>query len=158
MGAYDPDLGRWLSRDPIGEAGGLNLYSYSFNDAINLIDATGGFPNSWVPRYGNWGGPDWSGGWRPSQHGGANGPNAPIDVLDAAAMRHDLAYGRWDIQPGDPNSDCWKIKEPCARNRCYRKEVADNKLTNDANSLRGKLGSYADWYIRGINLAFAHNE
>jgi len=25
--AYDPDLGRWLSRDPIGQYGGLNLYS-----------------------------------------------------------------------------------------------------------------------------------
>ncbi len=24
--AYDPDLGRWLSRDPMGESGGLNLY------------------------------------------------------------------------------------------------------------------------------------
>jgi len=24
--AYDPKFARWLSRDPIGEAGGLNLY------------------------------------------------------------------------------------------------------------------------------------
>ena len=26
--AYDPDLGRWISRDPIGETGGFNLYGY----------------------------------------------------------------------------------------------------------------------------------
>ena len=26
--AYDANLGRWLSADPIGEAGGLNLYGY----------------------------------------------------------------------------------------------------------------------------------
>jgi RHS repeat-associated protein len=152
--AYNPALGRWISRDPIGEDGGLNLYSYSFNDPVDLVDYTGGVPNSWVPRYGNWGGPDWSGGWRPSQNGGANGPHGPINVLDAAAMRHDMAYGRWGIQSGDRNSDCWKIQDRCARNRCYRKQVADNKLINDANGLRGYLGSYADWYIRGVNWAF----
>jgi len=158
--AYDPDLGRWLSRDPIGEIGGLNLYSYSLDDPVNLIDVNGGFPNSWVPRYGNWGGPDWSGGWRPSQHGGLNGPLPPVDALDAAAMRHDFAYGRRGIQPGDPNSECWKIKDPCKRNRCYRKEIADNKLVNDADALRGQypVGSYARWYIYGINRAFDHNE
>src|SRR5438045_8534655 len=32
FGAYDPDLGRWLSRDPIGEPGGLNLYGYIANN------------------------------------------------------------------------------------------------------------------------------
>ena len=28
---YNPELKRWLSRDPIGERGGLNLYVYSSN-------------------------------------------------------------------------------------------------------------------------------
>ena len=156
--AYDPDLGRWLNRDPIGEIGGVNLYLYAFDDPVDLLDNNGAFPNSWVPRYGYWGGPDWSGGWRPSQHGGRNGPLPPIDTLDAAAMRHDLAYGRWGIQPGDPNSKCWKIIDPCARNRCYRKEVADNKLINDANALAGTLGLNADLYIYGINGVFNHPE
>ena len=39
--AYDPDLGRWLSRDPIGETGGLNLYSYVANDPVRLTDPFG---------------------------------------------------------------------------------------------------------------------
>ena len=39
--AYDPDLGRWLNRDPIGEAGGLNLYGYADNDSVNRSDQEG---------------------------------------------------------------------------------------------------------------------
>lgn len=39
--AYDPDLGRWLNRDPIEEEGGLNLYAYVFNDPINDVDGDG---------------------------------------------------------------------------------------------------------------------
>jgi RHS repeat-associated protein len=39
--AYDPDLGRWLSRDPIGETGGLNLYGYTRNNPLNSADLSG---------------------------------------------------------------------------------------------------------------------
>jgi RHS repeat-associated protein len=39
--AYDPDLGRWLSRDPIGESGGANLYAFAGNDPINNVDIDG---------------------------------------------------------------------------------------------------------------------
>jgi len=39
--AYDPNLGRWLSRDPIAEDGGLNLYGYVGNDPTNHADALG---------------------------------------------------------------------------------------------------------------------
>lgn len=38
---YDPNLGRWLSRDPIGEAGDINLYRFAANDPINYIDPDG---------------------------------------------------------------------------------------------------------------------
>ncbi|MCH8512755.1 MAG: RHS repeat-associated core domain-containing protein [Kiritimatiellae bacterium] len=38
---YDPRTKQWLSRDPIGEAGGLNLYGYANNDPVNNIDFLG---------------------------------------------------------------------------------------------------------------------
>jgi hypothetical protein len=38
---YDPELGRWLSRDPIGEDGGINLYGYVGNDPVNGVDPLG---------------------------------------------------------------------------------------------------------------------
>jgi len=38
---YDPLAGRWLTRDPIGYIGGVNLYQYSGNNATTLSDALG---------------------------------------------------------------------------------------------------------------------
>ncbi len=40
----DPVTGRWVSRDPIEERGGLNLYGLVGNDAIGRIDALGRDP------------------------------------------------------------------------------------------------------------------
>jgi RHS repeat-associated protein len=38
---YDPQIGRWTTKDPIRFGGGLNLYGYTSNDPINYFDATG---------------------------------------------------------------------------------------------------------------------
>ena len=38
---YDPQLGRWLSRDPIAEEGGANLFAYAANDAVQFTDPLG---------------------------------------------------------------------------------------------------------------------
>jgi RHS repeat-associated protein len=39
---YDPAVGRWMTKDPLGLAGGVtNLYEYALNDPINNVDPLG---------------------------------------------------------------------------------------------------------------------
>lgn len=38
---YNPHVGKWINRDPIGEEGGNNLSAFTGNNAINHIDAFG---------------------------------------------------------------------------------------------------------------------
>jgi len=38
---YSPSLARWLTRDPLEEQGGLNLYEFCGNDAIGQVDPYG---------------------------------------------------------------------------------------------------------------------
>ena len=42
---YDPATGRWLSKDPIGLSGGLNLYAFCCNNPMNVIDPSGRCPD-----------------------------------------------------------------------------------------------------------------
>ena len=44
---YSPDIGRWISRDPIEEQGGFNLYAFVNNDPVNKIDVLSF--NTWMP-------------------------------------------------------------------------------------------------------------
>ena len=39
--AYDPNLGRWLSQEPLGERGASNLYAYGANNPLNRYDPDG---------------------------------------------------------------------------------------------------------------------
>ena len=41
---YVPSTGRWLSRDPIDQKGGINLYSFVLNDPIDAFDLIGEKP------------------------------------------------------------------------------------------------------------------
>ena len=39
--SYSPALGRWLSRDLIGERGGVDLYGFCANHSVNAVDPDG---------------------------------------------------------------------------------------------------------------------
>jgi RHS repeat-associated protein len=71
---YDTNVGRFISRDPIGIRGGLNLYAYVKNNPINHTD-----PFGLAPFYGRYCGSGRLGGM-------------PIDELDSACKDHDDCY------------------------------------------------------------------
>lgn len=50
---YNPETGRWLNRDPIGEDGGVNLYGYVENSPVCKVDVSGlmGLPITGPIRY-----------------------------------------------------------------------------------------------------------
>jgi RHS repeat-associated protein len=38
---YNPSIERWMNRDPLGEAGGINLYGFVGGDPVNWVDPWG---------------------------------------------------------------------------------------------------------------------
>lgn len=45
---YDAGTGRWLSRDPAEEEGGINLYGFAGNNSVNSVDLLGLFRVIWL--------------------------------------------------------------------------------------------------------------
>jgi hypothetical protein len=52
--AYSPALGRWLSRDPIEEQGGANLFAFCVNHSVGATDYLG---MRFAPQGWPWTGP-----------------------------------------------------------------------------------------------------
>jgi RHS repeat-associated protein len=106
---YDPTIGRFTSEDRIRfGSGDPNFYDYVSNNPTAWRDPTGR-----TRIYGNWCGPDWTGGL-PEQydpaHAGIYKP--PKDRYDTVCMHHDICYFNCrSTQPCSPSgrSDCFKV-------------------------------------------------
>lgn len=123
---YDPETGRYLTSDPIGLRGGLNIYRYAGENPVNLVDPLGlapvcppgnravpmrnyenEFPKYFdcTPYYGN--------KPKPGPFGPICGPEGSVsaywipDVSPEACRKHDKCYGI-----------CGKTKEQCDLELC----------------------------------------
>lgn len=97
---YDPATGRFLTRDPIGYAGGINLYSYVRNNTTNSIDPIGLDPASLaLPALGTLAGEG-------AIAGGAAGIAAPAAAAAAVGVTSFIMFypvGEWTAeQPWNP--------------------------------------------------------
>ena len=132
---YSPEMGRFISRDPLGfAAGDANFYGYVSNNPINWRDPYGLDATSYLgdgrsipngPKNGNWGGINWSGGWNPQQHGGEDGPLPPTDSADICYMHHDHCYGFVDKQScggGEHKKSCDSTLLNCLRKLSHNPE------------------------------------
>jgi RHS repeat-associated protein len=105
---YSEATGRFTTQDPIGlRAGDLNFYRYSRNNPAKIIDPTG----LWI-WFGNYGGPDWTGGKNESYDPGhQNNYLPPADAQDACYQQHDMCYYacRQNFCGCDGRKTCFKV-------------------------------------------------
>jgi hypothetical protein len=74
---YDPELGRWVNRDPIGERGGMNVYEFSANSPVDTFDVLG-LKDFLITFYGAGGAPVYQNRWLKHIHGEAHGEDRYI--------------------------------------------------------------------------------
>jgi len=98
---YSPETGRWLSKDPIGISGGLNMYVFCANNPVNFTDPLG-------LRWFGSGDDGWSAGRDPSpvlpgegHFGGWLEVNVP--AMETMGNMHDPLVGALVPNLGEPD-------------------------------------------------------
>jgi len=110
---YSPMLGKFLSRDPIGEAGGTNLYGYVGNNPIKYSDPSGLGPITAA----TWGAAGAQIGWWAGGGTGAlatapfGGEGAIPGAWSGAAIGGAFGYSLGWLQP-DPGQTSCNAKPP----------------------------------------------
>ncbi|MBJ7424441.1 MAG: hypothetical protein JHD23_08110 [Akkermansiaceae bacterium] len=173
---YEPFTGRWQSKDPIEEEGGVNLYGFVRNSGVNRWDILGlappgkgcpkpekqaikggvrplpkppGTPCSSFHHYGNWGGPGWAnGGW--NSEDGLLPPYdeslAPKDDRDRCYKNHDYCIA------GCIGNDC-----PCPEDKKKASECIE-KCDYELSSCLEKAGAggLESWAFRSVIPCLIH--
>jgi hypothetical protein len=124
-GFYDPSVGRWINRDPIGEEGGLNLYAFVENNPVISTDPFG---------------LDGSG----PERGGGGGARRPVDgwPLNRKPVPNPKPGPLHPYNPGTPTAqEGFKPRKP---NAPLRKEPCPYKNNKGEYGWPDENG---DWWI-----------
>jgi RHS repeat-associated protein len=108
---YDPSTGRYLTPDPIGLRGGLNLFAYVLNNPVNMIDPEGLKCGSW------WN--DWLVSDKPGEFD-----------FSACCQQHDECYGK---ECSKKKAQCDDEFYTCMKRVCDRKYFSNKKCYNEAS-------------------------
>jgi RHS repeat-associated protein len=100
---YDPQVGRFISEDPIGLEGGPNLYGYVENDPLNAVDPEGLVPKDKWYGYRNKDFRRWF--HRCWEEGGEGRQNASKQEIE-------IAYAEWLSRGSPKGGNCWGGGKP----------------------------------------------
>jgi RHS repeat-associated protein len=101
---YDPDIGRWTAKDPIGfEAGDLNFYSYVQNNPGNSVDPSGLFvARSWIAVFLGLGGISFAAAGQPVIGGILVGAAVGLYIWESIeAPREAEEYAKRKLEPAE---------------------------------------------------------
>ncbi len=110
--AYDANKARWLSRDPLGEGLGPNLYNYVGNNILGWVDPSGLGPEPpggpWFPV------PNYPPGtpWKPVP----GTPQRPIKWVPDSKFKLPGGKGSRPQCSWDPEDDYWKLNDGYGNN------------------------------------------
>jgi RHS repeat-associated protein len=125
---YSPRQGRFINRDPIGEAGGSNGYGYVWNDPVNRID--------WLGLRGVWHGAGFEGGGSGQEDEPKSADAAAISrVVERGRVLVSRVFGRWDVFPA------------------IERVLAQGEVTAKQSAVAGQSGDWTDQDARGAGYA-----
>ncbi|HLP42180.1 MAG TPA: RHS repeat-associated core domain-containing protein, partial [Fibrobacteria bacterium] len=137
---YDPEIGRWTTKDPIGFSGGINHYAYVENNPVNFIDPKG--LDIWIEG--------------PSGEGPLKEPNfhQSINVGDPNGNYDSYSYGVGD--DGFPWAEVYKDWVKGGRIEAFKKTTPEEdrafKAVMDQELKSGHRGIYGwDNYCRSYS-------
>jgi RHS repeat-associated protein len=97
--AYDPNVGRWISRDPSGEGSGLNLYAYCGGNPIDNVDPLG---LTWAQDAQMTA--SWATGQAPANQGYGPSTNQTQDMMQSPGVQKAIAAFNSKYAGQAPNS------------------------------------------------------
>ena len=143
---YDPVLGRFVTRDPIGEAGGINLYQFVNNNPTNYVDPTGRYAT--LPVVGV-----------------AAGTTLGVAGGAALALAPAAAYGYWQLGNvlgegisdalgyNDPVAPLPKLQRPPPKPPCNNKQAPPGFPGDDPQEHHNYPQQFRNFFeTKGINI------
>lgn len=124
---YDPSIGRFISEDPIGYDGGINLYGYVGNDPTDFID-----PSGWLPK-------------RKDKFYGHNDPHFKkwfhrcwkrSGDADAGRDTMDEAFEVWESLGRPQNGKCGGGNDPCEQKKKRLQQKTMFEIQQEEESAR----------------------